>query len=112
MAEQALAGLKVVEYGEFISAAYCAKMMADLGAEVIRVESMANLGIFRRSMPFYGEESDLDLNSGFQNWNQCLLSATANLKKPKAIGRPLWTGEILGLSGEEIAHLAEDEVLY
>ena len=32
MTAQALSGLKVVEFGEFISAAYCAKMMADLGA--------------------------------------------------------------------------------
>ena len=38
MAGQALEGLKVVECGEFISAAYCAKMMADLGAEVIKIE--------------------------------------------------------------------------
>ena len=34
MAEQLLSGLKVVECGNFISAAHCAKMMADLGAEV------------------------------------------------------------------------------
>ena len=38
MTAQALSGLKVVEFGEFISAAYCTKMMADMGAEVIKVE--------------------------------------------------------------------------
>jgi crotonobetainyl-CoA:carnitine CoA-transferase CaiB-like acyl-CoA transferase len=38
LGEQALAGLKVVEYGEFISAPYCTKLMADLGAEVVKVE--------------------------------------------------------------------------
>lgn len=38
MTKQALAGLKVVEFGSFISAAYCTKLMADLGAEVIKIE--------------------------------------------------------------------------
>lgn len=38
MVKQALAGLKVVEFGSFISAPYCTKLMADMGAEVIKVE--------------------------------------------------------------------------
>ncbi len=38
MSEQALSGLKVVELGNFISAPYCTKLMADLGAEVIKIE--------------------------------------------------------------------------
>ncbi len=36
--EQALAGLRVVEYGRLVPAAYAAKLLADLGAEVIKVE--------------------------------------------------------------------------
>lgn len=38
MEEQALADLKVVEWGNFISAPYCTKLLADMGAEVIKVE--------------------------------------------------------------------------
>jgi len=34
--------LKVIEYGENISAPYCAKLMAGLGAEVIKVENTAS----------------------------------------------------------------------
>jgi len=34
----ALSGLKVVEWSEFISGPYCGKLLADLGAEVIKVE--------------------------------------------------------------------------
>lgn len=38
MSGGALSGLKVVEYGEFISGPYCGKLFADLGADVIKVE--------------------------------------------------------------------------
>jgi crotonobetainyl-CoA:carnitine CoA-transferase CaiB-like acyl-CoA transferase len=38
MEEKALAGVKVVEYANFISGPYCGKLLADLGAEVIKVE--------------------------------------------------------------------------
>lgn len=34
-----LSGIKVVEWGEFISAPYCSRLLADLGATVIKVES-------------------------------------------------------------------------
>lgn len=37
----ALDGLRIVEYGGMISAAYAAKLMADLGADVIKVEPPA-----------------------------------------------------------------------
>ena len=41
MTDQALSDLKVVEWGSFISAPFCTKLMADMGAEVIKVEPPA-----------------------------------------------------------------------
>ncbi len=38
MTTKALEGVRVIEYGSFISAAYCCKLMADLGADVVKVE--------------------------------------------------------------------------
>ncbi len=38
MAKSPLGGIKIIEYGEVISAPYCSKLMAGLGAEVIKVE--------------------------------------------------------------------------
>ncbi|MGD1040494.1 MAG: CoA transferase [Dehalococcoidales bacterium] len=33
-----LDGVKVIEYGNLISAPFCAKIFADMGAEVIKIE--------------------------------------------------------------------------
>lgn len=38
MSRQALAGLRVIECGELVGAAYATKLLADLGADVIKVE--------------------------------------------------------------------------
>lgn len=40
MSNGLLAGLNVLEIGDFISAPYCAKLLADLGAEVIKIEPL------------------------------------------------------------------------
>ena len=56
MNKKALAGLKIVEYGHFISAPYCTKLMADLGAEVIKIEDpVAGVDEARRHGPFPGD---------------------------------------------------------
>ena len=49
---RALSDLKVVEWGEFISAPYCGKLLADLGAEVIKVEDPCGGDTSRRYGPF------------------------------------------------------------
>lgn len=47
-----LSGLKVLEFGEFVSAPYCAKLLADLGADVIKVETPEGGDPARRRGPF------------------------------------------------------------
>ena len=39
MPSTALDGIKVIEFGTMVSAPYCAKLLGDLGADVIKVES-------------------------------------------------------------------------
>ena len=41
-----LDGLRVVEFGESISAPYCGKLLADMGAEVVKIERPGG-GIWR-----------------------------------------------------------------
>ena len=77
MSEKALAGVKVVEYANFISGPFCTKLMADLGAEVIKVEKPGvgdearEYGPFPNDVP-HPERSGLFLflnNLGTPTWD-------------------------------------------
>ncbi|MDO8672171.1 MAG: CoA transferase [Dehalococcoidia bacterium] len=52
MTNKALSGVKVVELGEFVAAPFCAKLLADLGADVIKVEDPQGGDISRSMGPF------------------------------------------------------------
>ena len=80
MSKQALSGLKVVEYGQFISAPLCAKMLADLGAEVIKVEEPGSGDEARRYGPFPGDDSHPERSGLFLNLNTNKLGITLNLE--------------------------------
>ena len=58
MTEQALADLKVLEYGTSVSSSFCAKLMADLGADVIKIESPSVGDPTRQAGPFPGDNPD------------------------------------------------------
>jgi crotonobetainyl-CoA:carnitine CoA-transferase CaiB-like acyl-CoA transferase len=48
--------LRVIEFGNLVAAPYCGMLLADLGADVIKVEPLAG-DLARAIGPFYGEES-------------------------------------------------------
>ncbi len=50
----ALAGIKVLDFGQMVSAPYCAKLFSDYGADVIKVEPPAG-DAARRAGPFPGD---------------------------------------------------------
>ncbi len=80
MAEKALSGLKVVEYGSFVSAPYCAKLMADLGAEVIKVEDAGRGDESRRFGPFPDDIPHLEKSGLFLYLNTNKLGVTLDVK--------------------------------
>jgi crotonobetainyl-CoA:carnitine CoA-transferase CaiB-like acyl-CoA transferase len=77
--EQALSGLKVVELGNFISAPYCTKLMADLGAEVIKIEEPSG-DDSRRYGPFLNDEPHPEKSGLFLYLNTNKLGITLNVK--------------------------------
>ena len=52
-----LEGIRVLELGEMVQAAYAAKLMADLGADVLKVETPSGDRARQRG-PFPGDEAD------------------------------------------------------
>jgi crotonobetainyl-CoA:carnitine CoA-transferase CaiB-like acyl-CoA transferase len=69
-----LSDLRIIEYGEFVSAPYCSRLFADLGAKVIKVEPPDKGDIARSYGPFpedmpHPEKSGLYifLNTGKQS---------------------------------------------
>ncbi len=60
MPDRALEGVRVIEFGDFISAPFTAKLMADLGAEVIKIEEPKVGDESRRFGPFPGDIPHLE----------------------------------------------------
>lgn len=79
MAKQALAGLKVVELGDLVSAPYATKLMADLGAEVIKVEEPRYGDLSRNYGPFSEGQPGVERSGVYQYLNANKLGVTANL---------------------------------
>jgi crotonobetainyl-CoA:carnitine CoA-transferase CaiB-like acyl-CoA transferase len=81
-----LGALRVVECGQGVSAAFGAKMIADLGAEVIKVESPSG-DLTRRRGPFPKDKPDPEKSGLFVYLNTNKRGVTADLGRPE--GREL-----------------------
>jgi crotonobetainyl-CoA:carnitine CoA-transferase CaiB-like acyl-CoA transferase len=86
--EHLLSGLRVVEWGTFISAPFCTKLMADLGAEVIKVEQPVKGDEARHYGPFPNDIPHSEKSGLFLYLNTNKLGITLNPAKAK--GRELF----------------------
>ncbi len=75
---QALTGLRVLEYSQFISGPYCTKLMANFGAEVIKVEPLGG-DEARCHPPFFQDIPDKEMSGLFLYLNTSKLGITLNL---------------------------------
>lgn len=87
MAIGPLSGVRVVEYASFVAGAYCTKLFADLGAEVIKVERPEGDGARKRG-PFLGDHPDRELSGLFLYLNTNKLGVTLSLGS--ATGREIF----------------------
>ncbi|MBI4234029.1 MAG: CoA transferase [Chloroflexi bacterium] len=82
MADMALEGVRVVDLTHFIAGPYCTKLMADYGAEVIKVEPPWG-EVSRRFGPFPGDIPDPERSGIFLFLNTDKKGITLNLKTEK-----------------------------
>ncbi len=80
-----LQGYRVVDFGWVLAGAIPGMILADMGAEVIKVESRQRLDYMRQGRPIIGTERDPELNPMFHNVNRNKLSVTLNTAEPQAV---------------------------
>jgi crotonobetainyl-CoA:carnitine CoA-transferase CaiB-like acyl-CoA transferase len=77
--EQALQGVRVIDLTHHIAGPFGTKMLADYGAEVVKVEPPAG-EVARRLGPFAGDEPHVEKSGLFLHLNTNKLGVTLNLK--------------------------------
>jgi crotonobetainyl-CoA:carnitine CoA-transferase CaiB-like acyl-CoA transferase len=80
MADAALTGLSVLELGRRVAAPYCAKLLADLGADVVKVEAPGVGDPARRRGPFPDDLPDPERSGLFLFLNTSKRSITLDLE--------------------------------
>ena len=87
MADQALSDIKVLDFSHFIAGSYCTKLLADYGAEVIKVERPDTGDGARRLGPFPGDLPNGEKSGLFLHLNTNKRGITLDLKT--AAGREI-----------------------
>ena len=85
-----LTGLRVLELGEFVSAPYCGKLLADMGADVLKVERAPSGDWARDYGPFPNDLPNRERSGLFLYLNANKRGLTLNLDTPT--GREIMAG--------------------
>ncbi|MBI4215835.1 MAG: CoA transferase [Chloroflexi bacterium] len=84
----ALEGVRVVEYAQMVSGPYCGKLLADHGAEVVKIEPPGTGDAARRRGPFYKGYAGPEASALFLYLNTSKRSITLDLNQEE--GRRLF----------------------
>jgi crotonobetainyl-CoA:carnitine CoA-transferase CaiB-like acyl-CoA transferase len=84
--EGALTGLKVLDFTHYVAGPYCTKLMADYGAEVIKVERLPDGDGSRRMGPYPGDEPHREKSAQFLHLNTNKRGIAVDLKQSDAAG--------------------------
>ena len=80
-----LSGYRVLDFGWVLAGALPGMVLADMGAEVLKVETHQRMDYMRLGRPIVGDEPDPEQHPLFHNVNRGKLSITLNTTKPQAI---------------------------
>jgi len=80
MAQQALAGVKVLDVSHYVTGPYCTKLLADYGAAVIKIERPGKGDPARMFGPFKGDDPHPEKSALFFFLNMNKRGITLNLK--------------------------------
>ena len=80
MTDQALAGVTVLDLTHHISGPYCTKLLADYGADVIKIERPGAGDAARRMGPFYRDHAHPEKSGAFLHLNTNKLGVTLDVK--------------------------------
>jgi len=87
--ERPLTGIRVIGMEQYMAAPYCTMLLADAGAEVIKVERTGR-GDARRSMPPFVERDGARKAGGFMSYNRNKRSFALDIQKPE--GQEIYRG--------------------
>lgn len=85
MGEQAFSGLRILDCTQGVAGPYCAKLLADFGAEVIKIERPGEGDVTRRMGPFLRDEPHPEKSGIFFYLNTNKKSVTLNLENETGV---------------------------
>ena len=80
--DRPLSGFRVTGLEQYIAGPYCTMLLADAGAEVIKIERPGT-GDPRRHMPPFAEKDGVKKGAGFMGYNRNKKSLALNLRDPR-----------------------------
>ena len=81
-----LDGYRVLDFGWVLAGAVPGMILADMGAQVIKVETRQRMDYMRLGRPIIGDQPDPEQNPMFHNVNRGKHSITLNTTHPEAVG--------------------------
>jgi crotonobetainyl-CoA:carnitine CoA-transferase CaiB-like acyl-CoA transferase len=103
MAGGALEGIKIVELGEMVSAPFCARLFADYGADVVKVEPPVRGDVARAWGPFPNDEPHPEKSGTFFFLNTNKRGVTLDVASPA--GREIFLRLLAGADALVENHL-------
>lgn len=83
MSDKALTGIRILEYCQMVAGPYCSKLLADLGAEVIKIEKPGIGDEARERGPFLNDTPHPEHSGLFLYLNTNKLGITLDIENPE-----------------------------